>query len=183
MSGHPEPRADRPHMPGYGIAPADVGTGLLPWSWAEERLTRSHDYWLATRRPDGHPHAMPVWGVWLDGAVWFSCGIRSRKARNLDADGRCAVTTDDALEPVVVEGEAVRVLDREALAGFMAALDAKYETSYGAEFADPAVNVVWRVAPARAFGLLESDFPGSPTRWTFPPGAPGAPGADDGDRG
>jgi Pyridoxamine 5'-phosphate oxidase len=170
-----EPRADRPHMPGYGIAPADAGTGLLPWSWAEARLTRSHDYWLATRRPDGHPHAMPVWGVWRDGALWLSCGVRSRKHRSLDADGRCAVTTDDALEPVVVEGEAVRVLASDALAGFMAALDTKYGSSYGPEFADPAVNAVWRVAPDRAFGLMESDFPGSPTRWTFPPG--------DGDRG
>ncbi|HET6951643.1 MAG TPA: pyridoxamine 5'-phosphate oxidase family protein [Acidimicrobiales bacterium] len=162
-----DPRTDRPDMPGYGVAGPDTGTGLLPWSWAVERLTRSHDYWLATRRPDGHPHAMPVWGVWLDGALWFSSGLRSRKARNLGADGRCAVTTDDPLEPVVVEGEARRVEAPEGIAGFAAAVDAKYGTSYGAEFYDPAVNGVWRVAPTWAFGLLESDFAGSPTRWTF----------------
>jgi hypothetical protein len=27
------------------------------------------------------------------------------------------------------------------------------------------------VAPTWAFGLIEADFPGSPTRWTFPAGA------------
>jgi hypothetical protein len=27
-----EPRASRPHMPGYGIMPAGEGKGLLPWS-------------------------------------------------------------------------------------------------------------------------------------------------------
>jgi hypothetical protein len=40
----PEPRASRPYMPDYGVQPADEGTGLLPWSWAEERLIGSHDY-------------------------------------------------------------------------------------------------------------------------------------------
>lgn len=160
-------RASRPHMPGYGIGPAESGTGLLPWSWAEERLTRSTFFWLATVGAGGRPHVMPVWAVWSEGAAWFSSGLRSRKARNLAADPRCTLTTDDALEPVIVEGDAERVTDLDRLAGFMAALDAKYETDYGAEFADPAVNGVWRVAPDRAFGLVEDDFTGSPTRWTF----------------
>jgi PPOX class probable F420-dependent enzyme len=154
-------------MPGYGIAPPDAGTGLLPWSWAEERLSRSRHFWLATVGAGGRPHVMPVWAVWSEGGLWFSSGLRSRKARNLAADPRCTLTTDDALEPVIVEGDAERILDPDRLASFMAGLDAKYETDYGAEFADPAVNGVWRVAPAWAFGLVEDDFTGSPTRWTF----------------
>ncbi|MEU4668583.1 hypothetical protein AB0F91_11525 [Amycolatopsis sp. NPDC023774] len=51
------PTATRPHMPGYGIAPASAG--LLPWHWADERLRTSHDYWLATVTPAGLPHLMP----------------------------------------------------------------------------------------------------------------------------
>ena len=154
-------------MPGYGIQGPTEGTGLLPWSWAVERLTRSHDYWLATTRPDGRPHVMPVWGVWLDGALWFSSGLRSRKARNLAADPRCAVTTDDALEPVVLEGTAELVTGRPAIQAFADALDGKYETDYGVDFFDPAINGCYRLAPAWAFGLTESDFEGSPTRWVF----------------
>ena len=46
-------------MPGYGIVGPDEGRGLLPWSWAEERLIASHDYWVATVWPDGRPHVMP----------------------------------------------------------------------------------------------------------------------------
>lgn len=161
------PRADRPHMPGYGIGGAEAGSGLLPWSWAVERLTRSTFFWLATVGAGGRPHVMPVWAVWMDGALWFSSGLRARKSRNLDADPRCTLTTDDALEPVIVEGDAERILDRDRLAVFMDALDTKYETNYGAEFADPEVNGVWRVAPTWAFGLVEEDFTGSPTRWTF----------------
>ena len=60
-----EPAADRPFMPGYGVLPATEGSGLMPWAEAERRLTASHDYWCATVRPDGRPHVMPVWGVWL----------------------------------------------------------------------------------------------------------------------
>src|SRR6266487_1604299 len=83
-----EPSAARPHMPGYGLLPADKGSGLLPWSWALERLRNSRNYWLTTVWPDGRPHVMPVWAVWLDGpkqegTLWFSSGLRSRKIRNI----------------------------------------------------------------------------------------------------
>jgi hypothetical protein len=83
-------------MPGYGLLDAAQGTGLLPWSWAVERLTRSHDYWVATVRPDGRPRVMPVWGVWMDDALWFSSSRGSRKARNLAANAHCTITTDNA---------------------------------------------------------------------------------------
>jgi PPOX class probable F420-dependent enzyme len=160
-----EPRADRPHMPGYGVLPADQGTGLLPWAEAERRLTASHDYWVATVYPDGRPHVTPVWGAWRDGAVWFSCSVGSRKTRNLLADPRCTVTTDDALDPVVVEGRAERTT--QDLDAFIAEVNAKYDAQLTVDFLDPAVNTVWVVRPHRAFALNHDDFTGSPTRWAF----------------
>ena len=59
------------------------------WSWAVERLTSSRNYFAATVRPDGRPHSMPVWGVWLDDAFWFNTGGESRKAKNLAANAHC----------------------------------------------------------------------------------------------
>ena len=104
-----EPVASRPHMPGYGLA---EGTeGLLHWSWAESRLARSHDYWLATTRPDGRPHLMPVWGIWLERVFYFSTGRHSRKARNLESNAYCVVANDEAREAVVVEGVAHELMD------------------------------------------------------------------------
>src|SRR5919206_855142 len=100
------PKASRPYMPGYGILDAAKGTGLLPWEWAVERLERSHDYWVATSGADGTPRLMPVWGVWLEDALWFSSSRASRKARHLAGRPRCAVSTDNAYEPVVIEGDA-----------------------------------------------------------------------------
>jgi PPOX class probable F420-dependent enzyme len=156
-------------MPGYGTLPANEGTGLLPWSWAEERLAASHDYWLATTRPDGRPHVMPVWGAWFDGALWFSSSLQSRKARNLEADPRASATTDDAQAPVVVEGAVERVTTPAQIAVFLGATNAKYDVSYDIDFLDPAVNGTYRLEVIQAVGLLESDFEGSPTRWRFRP--------------
>ena len=163
------PRADRPFMPGYGVLPAGEGSGLIAWAECERRLTVSHDYWCATVRPDGAPHVTPVWGVWLDGRVWFSSSLRSRKARNLAADPRCTMTTDDAGDPVVVEGVAERVTDRAAIVPFLDAVNAKYDADLTIEFLDPEVNGSYAVGPVRAFALNHDDFTGSPTRWTFPP--------------
>ena len=162
-----EPTPDRPFMPGYGIRPAGEGSGLLPWAEAERRLSVAHDYWLATGRPGGWPHVMPVWGVWLGGRLWFSSGLRSRKARNLAADPRCTVSTDDARDPVVLEGLAERVTDPDRIAAFVAAVNAKYDAGMTTEFQDPAVNGSFAVRPVRAFALSGADFAGSPTRWTF----------------
>ncbi len=155
-------------MPGYGVQPADEGTGLLPWSWAVERLTASHGYWLATTwLGRGSPHVMPVWSVWWQDALWFSSGLRSRKARNIEHDERCAFTTDDARNPVVIEGTAARVSASDAIAAFNDTVNAKYETNYSVDFYDPSINGVLRAAPVWAFGVSEGDFTGSPTRWTF----------------
>ena len=159
--------ADRPFMPGYGILPADQGSGLITWAEAERRLTVAHDYWVATVRPDGSPHVMPVWGVWLTGRLWFSSGLRSRKARNLAADPRCTITTDDARDPVVVDGVAERLTGADDIAAFVAAVNAKYDSGMTVEFQDPEVNGTYAVRPVRVIALSGADFTGSPTRWRF----------------
>jgi len=162
-----EPTASRPDMPGYGILDERGGTGLLPWSWASERLATSHDYWLATVRPDGRPHVTPVWGVWDGEAVWFSSSGGSRKARNLAANPHATITTDDALDDHRLEGEVRRVTALEPITAFTDRMNRKYESDYGVDFF--TTNACFRLRPTRVFGLTEADFVGSPTRWVFPP--------------
>jgi nitroimidazol reductase NimA-like FMN-containing flavoprotein (pyridoxamine 5'-phosphate oxidase superfamily) len=160
-----EPTASRPHMPDYGIAPADAGSGLLPWSWAVERLERAHNYWVATSKPGRSPHLAAVWGVWIDGAFRFSTGGRSRKARNLAANPRCVVCPEHAEESVVVEGVAELVTEH----GELAKLLAVYRRKYGSAFPDPAENPVFAIHPRVVFGIIEHDpeFSGSASRWVF----------------
>jgi nitroimidazol reductase NimA-like FMN-containing flavoprotein (pyridoxamine 5'-phosphate oxidase superfamily) len=151
------------------MLPASEGTGLLPWSWAEERLTASRDYWLVSVWPDGHPHAMPVWAMWHEDALWLSSSKASRKSKNLTADPRCVVTTEDAQNPVVVDGIAELITAHSDLVTMLTLENAKYSTDYGLEMVDPAVNSCFRVKPRWVFGLEAGDFTGSPTRWEFEP--------------
>jgi PPOX class probable F420-dependent enzyme len=161
------PHAERPYMPGYGVVDADQGSGLLPWSWALDRINAARNFWVATVWPDGRPHSMPVWGVWGDNRLWFSSSLRSRKIHNLTAEPRCVVTTEDATDPVVIEGTAEVVTDMKAIKDFLDWTNEKYETSYSVEFLDPAVNATVAVRPRWVFGLRQDDFSGSPTRWVF----------------
>jgi hypothetical protein len=162
-----EPGASRPFMPGYGIQGPDAGSGLLPWSWAEQLLVASKNFWLATRWPDGRPHVMPVWAIWFAGALWFSSSKQSRKAQNLANDPRCVLTTEDATNPVVIEGEAELLTERADLETLLRIENAKYKTAYGMDMLDPAENSAFRVRPRWAFGIRAGEFTGSPTRWIF----------------
>ena len=164
-----QPVASRPWMPGYGTLPADEGRGLLPWSWAEERLVRSHDYWLASVMDTGAPHLMPVWAVWHEQALWWCSSNGSRKTRNLAEEPRCSLSTDNALKPVVVQGAAQRITERTALEAMLAAVNAKYATDYSFDAIDPASQSVFSLRPEWVFALDSDDFTGSPTRFVFPP--------------
>ena len=97
-------------MPGYGLP--ESNKGLLPWKWADQRLKKSHNYWITTVKPEA-PHTMVVWGLWLDGSFLFSTGRQSRKPgtwpkiemRGLYRAGN---------EAVIVEGIAVSPIFRSA---------------------------------------------------------------------
>jgi general stress protein 26 len=160
------PRVSRPYMPGYGIAGADQGSGLLDWSWAAQRLTEARSYWVATVWPTGRPHLMPVWAMWDDSTLWFSSAVGSRKTKNLRADPNCVITTE-ASDPVIIEGQATMVTGPARLQRVIDLMNAKYATHIEMSFLDPAVNATFGVRPHRVFGMQDADFTGSPTRWIF----------------
>jgi hypothetical protein len=164
-----EPKAGKPKWPdAMGKVSAQSTEGLKEWSWAEERLGKSHNYWIATTRADGAPHLMVVWGIWWEGAFWFTTGPRTRKAKNLAAQARCVVGTEKADEAVIVEGTAEEIRDRsvwKTLAGV-------YDKKYGGDLyplLESCGGNVYRVEPEVAFGQDEhaEDFVKAATRWKF----------------
>src|SRR6202158_5174152 len=105
-----QPKADCPFAPGYGIVGTENGKALLPWAWVARKMNNCRTFWLATiHAGQGRPHVMPVWGVWLDDAFFFSTGRKSRKGQNLALNPACTVANDDGEEAVIVEGEAKQV--------------------------------------------------------------------------
>jgi len=160
------PKASRPHAPGYGFP---KGTkGLLSWTWAEQRLKKSHNYWITTVKPDGSPHTMVVWGLWQDGRFLFSTGSNSRKARNLAANKHCIVCTEHAQEAVIVDGVA-EIADVAARRKLIPAYERKYKWDLSA-MKDDLLSMkepVFAVRPRVVFGLWEKYFQGRSTRWMF----------------
>src|SRR5262245_16989469 len=156
-----EPKASRPRFPGYGISAGEAG--MLPWSWATERLIASRNYWISTTRMDGRPHAMPVWGVWHDGTLYFSSGESSQKARNLRANPEVVAHVESGDEAVILEGVVEEVLD-DAVAE---PVNEEYDRKYGWR-ADPGdTSPLYAVRPRRAFAWTEKSYPETATRFDF----------------
>jgi hypothetical protein len=156
---HPVPKASRPAMPDYGLEKSKKG--LLPWKWAADRLARSRQYWIATSRPDGSPHVMIVWGLWWNQAFHFSTGKTSRKARNLAANPRCVICSEDAAQAVIVEG-----VVGTASAADLKALFAAYKKKYKCDLSGMD-EPLYRVEPHTVFGQIEKKFTKTATRWRF----------------
>ncbi|HEV2760336.1 MAG TPA: alpha/beta fold hydrolase [Acidimicrobiales bacterium] len=152
----------------------------------ESALERAEIFWLSTVRPDGRPHVTPLPAIWLDGRLHFCTGPGEQKAKNIEADPRCVLTTgsDRFLSglDVVVEGSAVRVTDQPLLYRLAGLWESKLNWPYevvdgafrerssdiaGAEFEGRGVAHVFAVSPSKvlAFGKGE---PFSQTRYRFP---------------
>jgi hypothetical protein len=163
-SKSPEP--SRPHAPGYGFP--EASKGLLPWTWAEQRLKKSHNYWITTVKSNGSPHTMVVWGLWQDGRFLFSTGGKSLKARNLGQNRNCVVCTEHAQEAVIVEGVA-EIADVAARCKFVPACEQKYKFDMS-KMKDDILSMkepVFAVRPRVVFGLWEKYFQSKSTRWKF----------------
>ena len=160
------PKPTRIHATGYGFP---EGTkGLLPWAWAEQRLKKSHNYWITTVKPDRSPHTMVVWGLWQDGRFLFSTGSKSRKARNLAKNPKCVVCTEHAQEAVIVEGVA-EIADVAARRKFLPIYEKKYKFDMKS-MKDDILSMkepVFAVRPKVAFALWEKYFQSKSTRWQF----------------
>lgn len=153
---------------GYGVPETDEG--VLEWTWAVERLESALNYWFGTTRPDGRPHAMPAWAVFLDGTLYFEGSPRTRRARNLAENAAVVVHLESGDEVVILEGVAREVgkPERALAEQLAAAFTAKYgSTKY--EYRPPPEQWdnggLWSMQPKVAFGW--SDFPADTTRWRF----------------
>jgi nitroimidazol reductase NimA-like FMN-containing flavoprotein (pyridoxamine 5'-phosphate oxidase superfamily) len=162
------PAGDRPTIPGGYLAPK-----LLAWAWAEERLVRSRNYWVASVTAAGGPHARPVWGVWLDARFYFSSGSRIR--RHLETRPAVSVHLESGDECVIVEGTATSLVAPDPVARVTAAYNEKYHWDF-----EPAPDEVLEVRPRVVFGWLCDGsgrdggalFSQTATRWRFADGDP-----------
>lgn len=161
-------RRERPSFPdGYGLP--DTDEGLLEWAPLRQRLVESKHYWLSTVRPDGRPHSIPRWGVWLDDHLYYDGSPATRHARNAEANPACTLTLEDGVRALIVEGrsDATRAdaeLGNRLAAAFMKYHDDGYSPAADAWSGDDGGGL--RVfTPSMA--LAWTAFPTDATRFVF----------------
>lgn len=139
---------------------------LLPWSHVEDRMRAASNYWITTVGPDARPHARPVDGVWVDGALCFGGSPRTRWVRNLMANPSISVHLSSEAEAIILEGTAEYVADpsHPLVALSVAASRAKYPQYFSGE---SPFRPFWALRPTTALAWTLAGFPRGATRWRF----------------
>jgi hypothetical protein len=157
------------------------GSAELPWSRARDALAANPaqpgtSFFLGTTRPDGRPHTAAVGVGWLDGDVYFTSQLATRKARNLKANPACTISVGLPGIDLIFEGQAAIVADRSTLelvaewgrkGGWPAQVEGDALTApFSAPSAGPPPWHVYRFTLHTAFGVATAE-PWGATRWRF----------------
>lgn len=149
---------------GYGIARDGSGAEILSWEQIEQWLRDARNYWIISTNADGTPHAMPVWGLWFDGAAAFATSRESRKGRNLAERPDGIVHLESGDNVVILHGKVAEMTGRAQLERMADAYEKKYDMRPDPH--DPG-NITYALSPTKALTWLEHDFPNTATRWRF----------------
>lgn len=162
-----EPRRDRPQMPkDYGVPEGE--DSMLAWEDAQKQLQDARNYWIGTVRPDGRPHASPVWAVWIDDHLYFDGSPETRRHRNLAANPNMVAHLESGDNVVIIEGQAHQVEKppRELTSRVAAAYRKKYaESGYAPSDDQWDQGGLYEMKPRVA--LAWTKFPTNCTRWHF----------------
>jgi len=140
--------------------------GFIPWSAVDVAMRAARTIWLATTRPDGRPHAVPMWFVWRSDAVYMMSRSGMQKAVNIRRQSWVVLHLSSGDDAIILEGSAVCVDDT-------AELDA-VDRVWAAKYVDPGSGTrdtvrvddvdVWRVAPTHVMAWAYGDI-GNRTDW------------------
>lgn len=143
--------------------------GHIPWRKIDVWLQGFRSIWIATTRPDGRPHAVPVWYVWDGSSIYFITRRDTQKAKNLAHESWVIVHAGDGDDAIILEGAVAIVIDE--------AERRRVDAAYGDKYVDPhsgARDTIFREeddlyrlrvrhAMAWEYGVVATR-----TDWTFP---------------
>jgi hypothetical protein len=94
-------KISRPKFPkGY----VDKPTSYLSWEQVNAQLTEAKHYWLCSTRPDGRPHVIPRWGVFIDNNFYYDGSPETRHAHNIAVNPHVIVHLESGEHVVILEG-------------------------------------------------------------------------------
>lgn len=78
--------------------------GFIPWRKIDHFLQAFRSIWLSTTRPDGRPHAVPVWYIWDGRHLYLISDRNFQKSRNLAHQPWIIVHAGDGDDVIILEG-------------------------------------------------------------------------------
>ena len=100
--------------------------GFIPWTKVDHFLRAFRSIWISTTRPDGRPHAVPVWYIWNGRYLYFISDRSLQKSKNLALQPWIVVHAGDGDDVIILEGLAEIVTDQAELETVDASYRAKY---------------------------------------------------------
>jgi PPOX class probable F420-dependent enzyme len=100
--------------------------GFIPWSKVDLPLRATRSIWVATIRPDGRAHAVPVWYVWDGTGLSFITRRDMQKAKNLAHQPWAVAHLEDGDDVVILEGTVEIISDPDEVARIDALYGEKY---------------------------------------------------------
>ena len=157
----------RPNLGASG--PLEYDSGMLSWDFVDSRMREAANYWLASAGNDGRPHAVPVWGSWLDDVFYFVGA--GRKIRNLRANPQAVVHLESGTEVVLIEGrfeeitrpsrELMQQLDDEFLRKYVTYRPSKHlDSPHSSSFPPAGLFAIYPLTV-----IAWSGFASDATRW------------------
>jgi nitroimidazol reductase NimA-like FMN-containing flavoprotein (pyridoxamine 5'-phosphate oxidase superfamily) len=164
------PRASVPRFPSneeYGAAAGGPVEQREPWPAVSDRIASSVYYWIATARPDGRPHSIPIGAVWHDERLLFNTSPRTVTARNLAGNPSVSVHLEGGHEAVILEGTARKLRGDEVPAEVLDEYARKYsDGAHRPEPADPELPF-YAVRPRKVLFWADTDIRNTAVRWRF----------------
>ena len=166
MSEQPDIR--RAAFPSDYGARGGEGDEVIAWTSIEQKLRDAPNYWITTIRSDGRPHARPIDGVWVEGALVFGGSPETRWVRYLQRNPAVSVHLPSGDDVVILEGTVELVMDADHPVSepSRVAQQAKYPQYYPDDEL-PEHQPFWMLRPTVAFAWTLEGFPNGATRWTF----------------
>ena len=156
---------------------SDPDAVATDWDQTRRALEDAKLFWIATVRADGRPHMTPLVAVWLDDAIYFATGVGEQKAVNLRTNQNVILMTgcnewERGLD-VVVEGEAVQVIEESVLKRLAEAWETKWDGRWHFEAADghfrheggEGAAEVFAVTPTKVLAFGKGTFSHTRHRW------------------
>lgn len=141
----------------------------LEWKEVVDRFAAARVYWVHTTGASGSPNASPVWGVELQGVLYFYTHSGTVKARNLEKNPLVVVHLESGEDVLIVHGRFLYLGHPGQHPDVLELFDKKYDGQDERRFlpsSDASFDILYCLEPDRAIAWTLPDTEASSRRWS-----------------